>query len=106
MQSFLMTFDAPLPVRFTMSEPSETTLILSQSDDRFYRAVNSSSTWTFDFKLFKAGDEENAEPLASSDFSYALNRSHTLRIHLDAGEYVVHVCRSVIFLLTCTLTIM
>ena len=75
-------------VTFSLPKASETILVLSQSDSRFYRSVAGSSTWTFDFKLFKKGE---GEPLASSDFSYSLNRSYTLRIQLEPGDYVVHV---------------
>ena len=61
---------------------------MSQSDDRFYKSLASSSIWSFDYKLFKAGE---STPIASSDFSYFLNRSNTLRIELEAGDYIVHV---------------
>jgi len=77
--------------KFSLPTKSDTILIMSQSDDRFYKSVSSSTTWSFDFKLFKANDPSNAGPLASSDFSYFLNRSNTLRIELEAGDYIVHV---------------
>ncbi|KAI5120453.1 hypothetical protein M0805_008500 [Coniferiporia weirii] len=74
----------------TVSKASETIIVLSQSDRRFYRAVAGSTDWMFDFKLFKRGEDE---PLASSEFSYVtqLNRSIKLRVDLEPGEYVVHV---------------
>ncbi|KAL5482317.1 hypothetical protein ACEPAI_8911 [Sanghuangporus weigelae] len=77
-------------VSFTFSLPksSEAILILSKSDSRFYYPVAGSSTWSFDFKLFKKGEEDE---LASSDSMMGLARSSKLHIHLDEGEYVVHV---------------
>ncbi|EJC98426.1 cysteine proteinase [Fomitiporia mediterranea MF3/22] len=77
-------------VSFTFSLPkaSATIIVLSQSDDRFYKALASSSSWNFDFILFKRGVNE---PIASSELSYVLRRSCKLRIDLDAGDYVVHV---------------
>ncbi|KAH8108535.1 cysteine proteinase [Phellopilus nigrolimitatus] len=73
---------------FTLPKASETILILSQSDNRFYGSVASSSSWIFDFKLFKRGEDE---PLASSEFSFVLVRSRKLQITLDPGDYIVHV---------------
>lgn len=78
-------------VRFTIPAKSETILVMSQSDDRYYKSVSSSSTWSFNFKLFKAGVPGQSRPIASSDTSYSVNRSNTMRIDLEPGEYVVHV---------------
>lgn len=73
---------------FCLPKESETIIVLSQSDDRFYRALASSATWSFDFKLYKKGVEK---PIASSEYSYALNRSVRLRVVLQPGDYIVHV---------------
>ena len=75
-------------VTFELPRPSETIIVLSQSDDRYYHDLSSSTSWTFDFKLFKRGEDV---PLASSTFSYSLHRSGSLRVQLDPGEYVVHI---------------
>lgn len=75
-------------VTFTLPKASETIIVLSQSDNRYFRDLAGASTWSFDFKLFKHGDDE---PLASSSFSYSLTRSGSLHIDLEPGEYVVHV---------------
>lgn len=75
-------------VKFTLPKKSETILIMSQSDDRFYKSLASSSIWSFNYMLFKAGV---STPIASSHFSYFLNRSNTLRMELEEGDYVVHV---------------
>ena len=79
-------------VSFTFSLPkdSETIIVLSQSDRRFYTELANSERWSFDFKLYKKGIEES---IASSEYSFAgVNRSvrHRARV-LNAGDYVVHV---------------
>jgi hypothetical protein len=77
-------------VSFTFSLPkqSETILVLSQSDTRFYQSLCSAAQWSFDFRLFKVGSKEL---VGSSSYSTGLSRSVTLRIDLPAGDYVVHV---------------
>jgi hypothetical protein len=75
-------------VTFNIPEKSETILVLSQSDTRFFRSIASAAEWSFDFTLFKVGSKE---VLASSTNSNALTRSVTCRIDLPAGDYVVHV---------------
>lgn len=77
-----------LVVTFSLPEPSETILVLSQSDTRFYHDVRSAAEWSMDFKLFKVGQKEL---IGSSAYSTGLSRSVTLTINLPAGDYVVHV---------------
>ena len=86
--SILTRAPSPLPVTFSLPAASETILVLSQSDDRFYGALSGASDWSIDFKLFKRGEDE---ALGSMTFSYAVRRSGTLRMDLEEGEYVVHV---------------
>ncbi|TDL21385.1 cysteine proteinase [Rickenella mellea] len=73
---------------FTLEQSSEAVIVLSQSDKRFYKTVASSSKWTFDFAIFRAGEDV---PLTTSSFSYASERSCSVRTDLEAGDYVVHV---------------
>jgi hypothetical protein len=47
-----------------------------------------SHTWQFDFVIFKRGEKE---PVASSVKTSFWNRSASLELPLEAGEYVVHV---------------
>lgn len=75
-------------VTFTIPERSETILVMSQSDTRFYQSIASAAQWSFDFTLFKVGSKE---PIGSSSYSTALTRSVTLRIELTPGDYVVQV---------------
>lgn len=67
-------------------------IVLARSHDRYYKGVLRASAWTFDFHLFKVGEEE---PLATSASSYG--RSCSIRWNLDAGDYVVHVSHIIIF---------
>ena len=76
------------PVTFIIPQTTEAVLVLSQSDTRFYQSVKSAAEWSFDFKLFKAG---SPELLGSSDYSYGLTRSTSLRVKLNPGNYIVHV---------------
>ncbi|KIM82630.1 hypothetical protein PILCRDRAFT_820507 [Piloderma croceum F 1598] len=73
---------------FSIPEQSETILVLSQSDTRFFRSIASAAEWSFDFKLFKVGSKE---VVGSSTNSRAPTRSVTLRIELSPGDYVVQV---------------
>ena len=75
-------------VSFSIPKTTETILVLAQSDKRFYSAVSSSSTWQFDFKLFK---RRETDALASSAYSGAMRRSRKLAIDLEPGDYIVHV---------------
>ncbi|KZP28270.1 cysteine proteinase [Athelia psychrophila] len=73
---------------FNVLKRTDAIIVLSQSDTRFYTAVQSATEWSFDFKLFKLG---SAQVLGSSSNSYEDTRSATLSIELPPGEYVVHV---------------
>src|ERR1700691_4763499 len=78
-------------VTFSVPEQTETILVLSQSDTRFFSSVASAAGWSFDFKLFKVGSKEI---MGSSTHSIMLPRSVTLRVELAPGDYVVQVrCR-------------
>ena len=74
-------------VTFTLTSATETILVLSQSDNRYYHDVAGSVRWNFDFKLFKAGQDK---PIASSH-APPIYRSSNLRMKLESGDYVVHV---------------
>jgi hypothetical protein len=75
-------------VTFSIPEQTETILVLSQLDARFFRGVASAAEWSFDFKLFKVGSKE---AMGSSTHSTMLPRSVTLRVALPPGDYVVQV---------------
>jgi hypothetical protein len=77
-----------LAVTFNTPKRTDTVLVLSQSDTRYYQSVQSAALWSFDFKLFKMGSDE---VLGSSSHSYGVTRSVTLTIELPPGDYVVHV---------------
>ncbi|KZP03803.1 cysteine proteinase [Athelia psychrophila] len=73
---------------FTIPKRTDAIIVLSQSDIRFYDAMRSASSWTFDFKLFM---KDSAQVLGSSNYSMQLPRTVTLSIELQPGDYFVHV---------------
>src|ERR1700691_833120 len=75
-------------VTFSIPKHTETILVLSQSDDRFYSSIASAAKWSFDFKLFKVGSKE---VVGSSTHSIAPARSVMMRLELSPGDYVVQV---------------
>lgn len=74
--------------KFTLSNPSNTVIVLSQLDSRYYRDVAGRASWTMDFTLVKEGEKV---PLADSAHSEFYLRSVHLEIELEAGTYIVYV---------------
>ncbi|KAF8194986.1 hypothetical protein BJ912DRAFT_847616 [Pholiota molesta] len=74
--------------KFTLPRPSETLIVLSQLDSRYYRDVAGRAAWTMDFTLVKEGEKI---PLAESAHSEFFLRSVHLEIELEAGDYIVYV---------------
>ncbi|KAF9480348.1 cysteine proteinase [Pholiota conissans] len=74
--------------RFTLPHPSETLIVLSQLDSRYYRDIAGKASWTMDFTLVKEGEKI---PLAESAHSEFYLRSVHLEIELEAGDYIVYV---------------
>jgi hypothetical protein len=75
-------------VKFSLPRPSETLIVLSQLDSRYYRDVAGRAAWTMDFTLVKEGEKI---PLAESAHSEFFLRSVHLEIELEAGDYIVYV---------------
>ncbi|KAG6864733.1 hypothetical protein C0991_007475 [Blastosporella zonata] len=77
-------------VSFTISLPeaSSTVIVLSQLDKRFWKAISGSVIWTFDFIIYKKGENK---PITTSSSSLRYSRSVNAEVDLEAGEYVVHV---------------
>jgi hypothetical protein len=63
-------------------------MVLSQAENRSWEELSGYYSWSFDFTLFKRGDDE---PLGSSDNSFSWPRSIAMSETLQAGEYVLHV---------------
>ena len=78
-------------VTLSLEKPTSTVIVLALLDDRYYRAINGRSNWSFDFVLFRRGE---SEPLAESGSPRPLARSGNLEIELGAGEYIIHVSDS------------
>lgn len=75
-----------LSVTISLPSPSSTIIALSQPDTRYFKNLEGKYTWSFDFVLFKKGQTES---LGSSNTKFD-PRNTTLKINLDAGDYVVH----------------
>ncbi|KAG6828438.1 hypothetical protein H0H92_007965 [Tricholoma furcatifolium] len=77
-------------VSFTVSlpAPSSTVIVLSQLDDRYYRPISGRAYWSFDFVVYRKGE---SKPITASSPSSMYSRSVNAELHLQAGEYVVHV---------------
>ncbi|KDQ54808.1 hypothetical protein JAAARDRAFT_196208 [Jaapia argillacea MUCL 33604] len=77
-------------VSFTISVPQPTpaVIVLSRLNDRHFEELSGCYDWALDFVLFRKGD---TEPIGSSVHDYFMDRSVSLELDLDAGEYVVHV---------------
>ncbi|KDR70872.1 hypothetical protein GALMADRAFT_75596 [Galerina marginata CBS 339.88] len=73
---------------FTLTGPSNTVIVLSQLDTRYYRDIAGRATWTMDFALVKEGE---TEPIAESAHSEFYLRSVHLEAELEAGTYMVYV---------------
>lgn len=76
-------------VSFTITEDSPSILVLSQADSRYWSELSGYSLWTFDFVLYKKG---GTKVIGRSEYSIQWPRSITLTKHLEAGDYVLHVC--------------
>ena len=77
-----------MQVTFSIPKHTETILVLSQLDTRFFGSIASAAQWSFDFKLFKVGLKE---AVGTSTLSMPLTRSAMLRGELPPGDYVVQV---------------
>ncbi|KAG6809999.1 hypothetical protein H0H92_013781 [Tricholoma furcatifolium] len=77
-------------VSFTISLPtsSSTVIVLSKLDERYYQPLSSFAQWSFDFIIYRKGENK---PLVTSSPSMPYSRSVNAEVHLEAGEYVVHV---------------
>ena len=76
-------------VSFSVPADSPVTLVLSRVDPRFFKGVDSSTEWNFDFKLFKEDDDEPIAQSRSTEQSW--KRGTALEAELEEGNYVVHV---------------
>ncbi|KAJ7748697.1 hypothetical protein B0H16DRAFT_1319778 [Mycena metata] len=82
-------------VSFTITIPAPThaVLVLSKLDERYFADISGNSCWMLEFVLFKKGSKEVVAESAPTRFYL---RSANLEARLEAGEYVVHVCLSLL----------
>jgi hypothetical protein len=62
--------------------------VLQQVDKRYFDEVSGSVSYDFEFVVFKKGSKEE---YASSTRITRWCRSRNVEVHLEAGDYVVHV---------------
>jgi hypothetical protein len=63
-------------------------IVLQQVDKRYFDEISGSVAYDFEFVVFKKGSKEE---YASSTRIKRQNRSINVEVHLEAGDYVVHV---------------
>ncbi|KAG5643371.1 hypothetical protein DXG03_001019 [Asterophora parasitica] len=94
---WLKVTSRPLPaawgfgdVSFTISLPiaSDAVIVLSKLDERYFGPISGRSKWSLDFVVFRQGE---VKPVISSSPSLLSSRSVNAEVHLEAGEYIVHV---------------
>ena len=71
---------------FTITEKTPTVIVLQQIDTRYFRDHSGWLAYLFDFVLFKKGSKE---PIARPVKTSPLNRSVSIEIELEPGDYVV-----------------
>ncbi|KAJ3475010.1 hypothetical protein NLI96_g12118 [Meripilus lineatus] len=71
---------------FTITEKTPTVIVLQQIDTRYFRDHSGWLAYLFDFVLFKKGSKE---PIARPVKTSPLNRSVSIEIDLEPGDYVV-----------------
>lgn len=75
-------------VKFTLSASSNTVIVLSQMDTRYYDDLKGRSVWSIDFALAKEGENQVLAQSTHTDFYL---RSVHLEMELEAGTYTVYV---------------
>jgi hypothetical protein len=78
------------PTAVTVSVPGDTpaVFVLSQVEDRYYQDLAGPYKWSFEFVVYARDGEE---PVATTMHNTFWQRSMTVEVDLEAGEYVVHV---------------
>ncbi|KAF5316597.1 hypothetical protein D9619_006612 [Psilocybe cf. subviscida] len=74
--------------RFTLPASSNTVIVLSQMDTRYYDDLKGRSSWSIDFALAKEGENRVLAQSTHTDFYL---RSIHLEMELEAGTYTVYV---------------
>lgn len=63
-------------------------IVLQQVDKRYFDEISGYVAYDFEFVVFKKGSKEE---YASSTRIKRWSRSRNVEVHLEAGDYVVHV---------------
>ncbi|KAG8833691.1 hypothetical protein FRC17_010223 [Serendipita sp. 399] len=77
-------------ISYTIKVPTDTpaVIVLQQLDTRYFQEISGYLRYSFEFVVFKRGSKEE---YASSGGPARHTRSRSTEVHLEAGEYVVHV---------------
>ncbi|KAG9054724.1 hypothetical protein FS842_004317 [Serendipita sp. 407] len=77
-------------ISYTIKVPEDTpaVIVLQQLDTRYFQEISGYLRYSFEFVVFKKGSKEE---YASSGGPARYTRSQSTEVHLEAGEYVVHV---------------
>lgn len=74
---------------FSIEQDTSSIIVLSQADERYWDELSGYSLWTFDFVLYKKGEEK---VIGRSEYSILWTRTVNLFTdNLEAGDYVLHV---------------
>lgn len=79
---------ADVSFKFTLPSASNTVVVLSQLDTKYYRDLAGKTSWSMDFALVKEGETEPIIEVAHSEF-YTSNVN--AEVELEAGTYIVYV---------------
>ncbi|KAF7531101.1 hypothetical protein G7054_g9202 [Neopestalotiopsis clavispora] len=71
---------------FSITKTRPVVIVLSQLDDRYYQGLEGQYSFTLNFRLHKAGQEDYVVRTISP---YCQRRSVNVELELDAGEYTV-----------------
>lgn len=72
-----------------LTEDSETVIVLSQLDDRYFRGFRGQYTFRLQFRVSKNHDE--SDYITRSRQTYDLRRSNNVELYLEKGKYTVFV---------------
>lgn len=72
-----------------LPEASETIIVLSVLDSRYFGDIRGPSYWNCDFEVWRL---PNKELVGTSTYATFYPRSVNCELNLQAGHYIVYVC--------------
>ena len=71
-----------------MTGKTNSILVLSQLDTKYFKDLTGKADWSLDFILYRVGEKEPIAEVPHSEFNL---RSVNLEVELEAGDYVAYV---------------